>query len=137
MRRRMLSKHQISIGFLSVAAALLVVFSNPALLSAEEVAKEPATIDMAAYAKQVRPLLAKHCFECHGPDQAEGSLRLDSLAPEFATITQTRLWTKILNRIESGEMPPKDQPRLVDGDRSQITAWLNSRLLAAERSTLP
>lgn len=34
------------------------------------------------FEKQIRPLLARRCFECHGPDtdQGEGGLRLDSLA---------------------------------------------------------
>lgn len=28
---------------------------------------------------EVRPLLAKKCWECHGPDKQKGELRLDSL----------------------------------------------------------
>ncbi len=34
----------------------------------------------AFFENEVRPLLAKNCFECHGPKQQKGSLRLDSRA---------------------------------------------------------
>jgi cytochrome c553 len=31
------------------------------------------------FEKQIRPLLAEHCWSCHGPESAESELRLDSL----------------------------------------------------------
>jgi mono/diheme cytochrome c family protein len=37
---------------------------------------EPA----AFFETKVRPVLADHCFKCHGPDKQRGSLRLDSRA---------------------------------------------------------
>src|SRR6516164_672759 len=32
-----------------------------------------------SYLREVRPILAQHCFQCHGPDEAarKGKLRLD------------------------------------------------------------
>jgi len=36
------------------------------------------------FSRQVRPILAKHCYACHGPDKSESGLRLS----EFATATQ-------------------------------------------------
>ncbi|HEX7447074.1 MAG TPA: DUF1549 domain-containing protein, partial [Pirellulales bacterium] len=32
------------------------------------------------YRRDVQPILAKHCYECHGPKKQESGLRLDSLA---------------------------------------------------------
>ena len=32
------------------------------------------------YVRQVKPLLEKHCYECHGPDRQESELRLDTVA---------------------------------------------------------
>ncbi|MEM6690823.1 MAG: PSD1 and planctomycete cytochrome C domain-containing protein [Planctomycetota bacterium] len=32
------------------------------------------------FESKVRPLLVEHCFECHGPEEESGGLRLDSLA---------------------------------------------------------
>jgi mono/diheme cytochrome c family protein len=38
-------------------------------------AQEPAEVD---FAREVQPVLAKHCFQCHGPSDAESGLRLSS-----------------------------------------------------------
>src|SRR5262249_31629464 len=39
-----------------------------------------------SYLKEVRPILAQHCFQCHGPDEAarKGKLRLDLKEKAFA-----------------------------------------------------
>ena len=40
------------------------------------------------FTRDVRPLLAGHCFECHGPDaeQRKGKLRLDQEAAAHAHV---------------------------------------------------
>jgi hypothetical protein len=38
----------------------------------------PPPADVEFFEKQVRPLLAEHCHQCHGPDEQKGGLRLDS-----------------------------------------------------------
>ena len=37
---------------------------------------DPATVDF--FETKVRPVLANHCWQCHGPDKQKASLRLDS-----------------------------------------------------------
>src|SRR3954453_17425183 len=39
------------------------------------------------FLREVRPILAQHCFQCHGPDQAtrKGKLRLDLKDEAFAS----------------------------------------------------
>ena len=34
--------------------------------------------------RRIRPLLALHCYECHGPDKQENHLRLDRAEELFA-----------------------------------------------------
>jgi hypothetical protein len=60
----------------SVVAASAVVLTLAAQLSLARGA-EPARVD---FARQIRPILAEHCFECHGPDPKgrKGDLRLDA-----------------------------------------------------------
>ncbi|MBI1902121.1 MAG: hypothetical protein HYS13_13555 [Planctomycetia bacterium] len=54
-----------------VPAAAALLFFASALARAEE---KPAAVD---FAKQVRPILAEHCFRCHGPKEQKNGLRLD------------------------------------------------------------
>src|SRR5689334_17958740 len=55
--------------------ATVLAGSSPPCLAAE---KEPTPDQSQFFEKQVRPLLAAHCFKCHGPAKQRGDLRLDS-----------------------------------------------------------
>ena len=43
---------------------------------------ESAAADV--YIDSIRPILAKHCLECHGENAKEKRLRIDRLMPDFA-----------------------------------------------------
>src|SRR3954451_14769215 len=73
---------------------------------AAEPVKRGASERPELFAKEIRPFLERQCFDCHGEDKAKAGLRLDTLAPDFAVAETARLWTKILDRMEAGEMPP-------------------------------
>jgi hypothetical protein len=47
------------------------------LLGSGRIAAAAAKVD---YAAQIRPILAEHCYRCHGADKAKSDLRLDSIA---------------------------------------------------------
>lgn len=91
----------------------------------------------AGDATHVRSFFEKHCIACHGPDSAKAGLRLDSLAPKFADLDTQRLWLRVLERVEAGDMPPKKKARPAESDRKQVLSWINDGLLAADRGTLP
>ena len=58
-------------GMISVSVCTLVIvgFITASVASASE------RID---FNQNIRPILAAHCFHCHGPDEAESGLRLDA-----------------------------------------------------------
>ncbi len=89
------------------------------------------------YAKEIRPFLETHCFDCHGEDKAKGGLRLDTLATDFDAVDKARVWTKVLDRMESGEMPPKKEPRPAPEELARTVKWLNGNLLAADLRAQP
>jgi hypothetical protein len=91
----------------------------------------------AESAPDVRAFLTKHCVDCHGADQPKAGLRLDTLTVDVAKPEQARAWTKILDRIESGEMPPKDSPRPPQAEQVDVTQWINGALSAADRKNQP
>ncbi len=47
-------------------------------------AKDPTAAQLEFFEKKIRPVLAAHCYQCHGPDKQEGALRLDSRAALLA-----------------------------------------------------
>lgn len=76
---------------------------------------ELANRHLVFFESKVRPLLAEHCWSCHGPDDQKGELRLDSLAAIHiggesgsAIETDDPAASLLLEavRYESFEMPP-------------------------------
>src|SRR5438067_13149854 len=72
-----------------------------------------------SYLKEVRPILAQHCFRCHGPDEAarKGKLRLDLKDAAFAAragkhvivpgrLADSLVWERITNPDDGERMPP-------------------------------
>ncbi len=50
-----------------------------ALLAPVNALSAPSADDLAFFEAKVRPLLAEHCYECHGAKKQKSGLRLDSL----------------------------------------------------------
>ena len=67
----------------NISAAAMALFVLIAMIrgaSAAEAKAEPSPQALEQFEREVRPLLAKHCFECHGPKKEHNGLRLDSRA---------------------------------------------------------
>lgn len=95
------------------------------------VATETPKPDLAAFRKDVQPVLNRACVECHGPDTQEGNVRIDSLDPDLLHGSDVNWWIEILAVLSKGEMPPADEAALADADRSKLVEWLSSQIQLA------
>jgi len=109
------------------------------LFAAVEVAAVAPQADApATFRQEVRPLLQRYCFECHGPERQEADVRLDTLDPDLVAGNDAEIWHDALNRINLGEMPPPKSKQPTDAERERIVGWLNAefrRLATAKCST--
>lgn len=80
---------------------------------------------------EVRAFLNQHCLECHGAEKPKGELRVDSLAFDFSDQANRDRWTKVLKRIQAGEMPPEGKPRPAAKDSTALISWITARNDAA------
>jgi cytochrome c553 len=89
--------------------------------------------DVEFFEKQVRPVLAEHCYKCHGPEKQKAELRLDSreailkgtdLGPVLVpgSPDESSLITSIRHQGES-KMPEKAD-KLADNDIAALTEWV-------------
>ncbi len=78
---------------------------------------------------QIRPFLAKYCFDCHSGDAAEGELQLDVLknAAEIST-TSRKSWKKVHDQVFGHVMPPEDADQPSEAERDKIVAWLETTI---------
>jgi mono/diheme cytochrome c family protein len=75
-------------------------------------------------AKEISTLFVQHCHRCHNDKTQKGDIRLDNVKRDFAQ--ERELWEKIEQQIATNEMPP-EKPFLSDGQRLEITDWINTQ----------
>ena len=62
-------------------------------------------------AEPFEAFLENHCVRCHGPQKEEGDIRIDRLSRDFNAGLDSHHWAEALDKINSGEMPPKEEPQ--------------------------
>ncbi|MBK8975874.1 MAG: PSD1 domain-containing protein [Planctomycetes bacterium] len=109
---------------LALAVATLLLVATAA------VAQVPARVD---FVRDVRPILSKNCFPCHGPDAAarKADLRLDVRDEAYARaiVPGAPERSELVARIEHADpderMPPPASGRTLDAaQRATLVAWI-------------
>ena len=87
----------------------VIVFA--ALVSCSVLRAETPAVSMPA---GHRAMLESHCTKCHNAEKQKGRVRLDDLPFTITGIETAERWQKILDALNSGEMPPEDEEPLPD-----------------------
>jgi hypothetical protein len=90
-----------------------------------------ASIFMAVSASAAEPFevfLEKHCVRCHGPQKEEGDIRIDRLSRDFKSGLDSHHWAEALDKLNSGEMPPEDEPQPTQDEIAAFVTKLDSLL---------
>lgn len=94
---------------------------------------QPNSVD---FTREVQPILAKHCYQCHGPGDAESGLRLSSreaaIEPAVSGLpaivpgdaTSSELMRRIAAESEFERMPPED-PALTAEQIEVLRRWID------------
>jgi hypothetical protein len=98
-----------------------------------------ADASSADFEKDVKPVLQRRCVSCHGPDDVNGDVRLDILSTDLVgDSAAAETWHDVLNVLNLGEMPPKDEPQLSKSERDILAGWVTEQIrhaVQARRST--
>ncbi len=116
----------------SMRLPLAIAFS--ATLAARTASAD--TADAAFFEQKVRPLLDKHCTECHGAKKQKADLRLDVKAHAFkggangAVIVpgesgRSPLFQRVISKDEDERMPPKGAA-LTAEEASALKSWIDA-----------
>lgn len=106
----------------------LLLLGSVQLPAAEIPAAEIPPVDGETFERTIQPLLKKHCVRCHGAEKQEAQLRLDQLSPDMLASKTASLWHELINRVNSGEMPPESAGELSGQELTQLSAWVFAEL---------
>lgn len=74
---------------------------------------------------EIRPVLKKHCFECHGTEKQKGDLKLSTFSDYKQVSEKPELWQLVLERLQAFEMPPKGKGLDLSFDEhGKLLRWL-------------
>ncbi len=94
-----------------------------------------AAADKVEFARDIRPILARHCWSCHGPDEAtrEAGLRLDirelALAKKAfvpGDAAKSKLFARLHATKADAVMPPPESKKpLTDRQKQLLKDWID------------
>ncbi|MEE2642788.1 MAG: DUF1553 domain-containing protein [Planctomycetota bacterium] len=127
--------------------ALAFVLLLTGLMSGDYAAASPRQVEPPLnrepklFSNRVLPILAEHCFQCHGPDREhrEADLRLDRIADSIGS-TPGKQWLvhpgmpeksllleRVRSRNDEQRMPPPGQGKALSrGEIEILRAWIES-----------
>ncbi|MCG6155870.1 DUF1592 domain-containing protein [Rubinisphaera margarita] len=75
-----------------------------------------------------------HCLDCHDSETREGKVDLEKLPFRITTLEQAELWQKVLNALNSGEMPPEDSEQPGNTEKANFLDDLAQTMVAARQA---
>jgi mono/diheme cytochrome c family protein len=81
-----------------------------------------------------RALFKEHCVSCHGPEKQKGQFRVDDLPLAITNVEIAEKWQKVLNAMNSGDMPPEDEKQPATAAKTDFLDDLANVMVAARRS---
>src|SRR5438874_4874023 len=102
-------------------AFILAISLTPVLLAA----------DAPSFEKSVKPILDSTCSPCHNEQLASGGLDITAFS-KGAVLEHREGWERILQKLRSGEMPPKGIPR--PAQLNAVVQYLQAEFDKADRN---
>ncbi len=103
----------------------LVVFAGSTLLGAD--AKQTAV----NFHRDIKPLLANYCYDCHGDGSHKGKVAFDELS-DADLQAKPDLWLAVLKNVRAGMMPPDDGPRPTPEEVTRLADWIKFQALGLD-----
>lgn len=87
-------------------ALILIAFVLWMLVPGYASAQELTEATQSRFEANTKRFLADFCINCHGPDNQEGDIRLDTIDHDFSNDETVEIWNRVVAQVQFGEMPP-------------------------------
>lgn len=103
-------------------ATAVATIPVPATAPASSATPAP-NLALAQFHRDIRPILEKNCYDCHGGGEKAAGLALDELKTEEQILRNSTLWMKVLKNTRAGVMPA-EAGRLSAADQAKLDNWI-------------
>ena len=91
----------------------------------------------SSFEKTVEPFLKTNCFLCHNAKLKVGGLSLESYTNAREALKDRDVWEKVIQKLRSGQMPPKGRPAPAADQVAAVTHWFELEFARMDRSMKP
>ena len=111
-----------------VLFCMLAPIATPALGFADD---PPATDEVSReFAATTLPMVKRYCLECHSSEEQEGDLDLERFTRLDHVRNAPRVWQRVAEMLDNGEMPPKEARQPAAVERARLLRWVRGFLSA-------
>ena len=77
--------------------------------------------------------LENYCLNCHDDLEEKGSINLERLPFDLGTVEAAEMWQKVLNVLNSGEMPPEEKRQPTHESKTDFLEDLSKQIVIARK----
>jgi mono/diheme cytochrome c family protein len=114
----------------TLAVAIVVTFGTLAPLTAQQSSPDE-------FRQRVDVLFSTSCTLCHSSQLSSGGLNMGSFMAPSSVVDHRDEWELILQKMESGEMPPPSIPRPAAADIEAFATFVRSEFAKADANIKP
>lgn len=85
--------------------------------------------------QRILPILNSACLSCHSTEKAEGELDLERFNSVSKIRQSSTVWLKVIEMLETREMPPRDSKQLSVEELKSLRQWLDDFIAAEADAT--
>lgn len=113
------------------APTVVLAFAASSVLLLAADSKPPA------FDTSVKPLLNRSCAPCHNDRMASGGLNIAPYSTPASVTEHRDEWERILQKLRTGEMPPKGFPRPPEAELDALMKFVRGEFERADRNVKP
>ena len=121
----------------ALCCLMIMVASTTDTANAQDETRNPtAKIDIKSVSLEQSKgeFLRAYCFDCHDSASQEGQLDLENISFDLGSIESAERWQKVLDAINSGEMPPKESKQPQAQSKADFLEALSGKLVIARQT---
>ncbi len=119
---------------LRAISSLLLKILLPACLVLTLSGALHAEMPQAVMPEKHLALFKENCVSCHNSEKQKGHFRVDDLPFSITTVEAAEKWQKVLNAMNSGDMPPEDETQPDKTAKADFLDDLAHVMVAARRT---